>query len=38
MTGTRDVDHPGDDPRDILDRLAARQLRIAAIQVDRDAA
>ena len=33
-----DVDHPGDHARQVLDRLAARKLRIAAIQVDRDAA
>ena len=33
-----DVDHPRDDARNILDRLAARELRVAAIQVDRDAA
>ena len=33
-----DVDHARDHPRDVLDRLAARQLRVAAIQVDRDAA
>ena len=33
-----DVDHPRDHARDVLDRLAARELRVAAIQVDRDAA
>ena len=33
-----DVDHARDHARDVLDRLAARELRVAAIQVDRDAA
>src|SRR3982750_2195273 len=33
-----DVDHPRYDPREILDRLAARELRVAPIQVDRDSA
>ena len=33
-----DVDHPRDHARDVLDRLAARELRVAAVQVDRDAA
>src|SRR5439155_4957781 len=32
------VDHPRDDARNILDRFAARELRVAAIEVDRDAA
>ena len=33
-----DVHHPRNYARNVLDRLAARQLRIAAVQVDRDAA
>src|SRR5213079_411718 len=33
-----DVNHPGDYARQVLDRLAARKLRVAAIQVDRDPA
>ena len=33
-----DVDHPRDHARDVLDRLAARELRVVAVEVDRDAA
>jgi len=33
-----DVDHPRDHARHVLDRLAARELRVVPVQVDRDAA
>ena len=33
-----DIDHACDDARDILDRFAARQLRIAGRQIDHGAA
>ena len=37
-TDHHDVDHSRDHARDVLDRLPARELRVAAIEVDRDAA
>ena len=33
-----DVDHARDDPRNVLDRLASRKVRVHAVQVDGDAA